>query len=230
MGPFEFERGVPVSVVNAINLLAAGSVSSSVTINGIPLVGNITLTPAIIGSPAGSGTSTGTNTGDQTITLTGAISGSGTGNIVTTPTVQTGTGAFVLNTAPTIDKLKVNVGLNANTTIQVTAKQDPAGGVGAEVAFDGTAALFIGYNRTTAAFIPVLVAGSQINFFANAVQLGAPGMTADIQWGKALVALGGGAAAALGTIGGTGPVGAGQNGWVRMVDSAGIPCWVPEWK
>lgn len=35
-------------------------------INGKPLSGNITLTPADIGSPAGSGTSTGTNTGDET--------------------------------------------------------------------------------------------------------------------------------------------------------------------
>lgn len=36
------------------------------TINTKPLSGNIVLTPADIGSPAGSGTSTGTNTGDET--------------------------------------------------------------------------------------------------------------------------------------------------------------------
>lgn len=54
--------------------------------------------------------------------------------------------------------------------------------------------------------------------------------TADIQWGKALIALGGGSAATLGTIGATGPATAGQNSWVRMLDSTGAACWVPAWK
>lgn len=40
--------------------------------------GAISVTPASIGSPTGSGTSTGTNTGDQTITLSGDATGSGT--------------------------------------------------------------------------------------------------------------------------------------------------------
>jgi len=54
--------------------------------------------------------------------------------------------------------------------------------------------------------------------------------TADLQWGKALVALGGGAAPTLGTIGGSGPAAAAQNTWLRMLDSAGVACWVPVWK
>lgn len=52
----------------------------------------------------------------------------------------------------------------------------------------------------------------------------------DIKWGKALVALGGGAAPTLGTIGGSGPATAGQNSWLRIRDSAGAACWVPVWK
>jgi hypothetical protein len=52
----------------------------------------------------------------------------------------------------------------------------------------------------------------------------------DIRWGRPLVALGGGAAPTLGTIGGSGPATAAQNSWVRMIDSAGAACWVPAWK
>ena len=54
--------------------------------------------------------------------------------------------------------------------------------------------------------------------------------TGDIQWNKALVALGGGAAPTLGTIGGTGPATAAQNTWMRVLDSAGVAFWVPAWK
>lgn len=54
--------------------------------------------------------------------------------------------------------------------------------------------------------------------------------TGDIQWGKALVALGGGSAPTLGTIGGSGPAVAAQNSWARMIDSTGAACWVPVWK
>jgi len=56
------------------------------------------------------------------------------------------------------------------------------------------------------------------------------GNASDIQWGKALVALGGGAAATLGTIGGSGPAAAGQNTWMQLKDSAGVTFWVPAWK
>lgn len=52
----------------------------------------------------------------------------------------------------------------------------------------------------------------------------------DIRWGRALVALGGGAAPTLGTIGGSGPATAAQNSWMRVIDSSGNPFWVPVWK
>jgi hypothetical protein len=56
------------------------------------------------------------------------------------------------------------------------------------------------------------------------------GGAADIQWGVALVALGGGAVPTLGTIGGTGPAAAAQNTWMRVLDSTGAAFWVPAWK
>ena len=52
----------------------------------------------------------------------------------------------------------------------------------------------------------------------------------DIRWGVPLVALGGGAAPTLGTIGGTGPATSAQNSWLRLVDSTGAVFWVPVWK
>ncbi len=56
------------------------------------------------------------------------------------------------------------------------------------------------------------------------------GADTDLKWGKALVALGGGAAPTLGTIGGSGPASAGQNSWLRVLDSTGAAFWVPVWK
>lgn len=52
----------------------------------------------------------------------------------------------------------------------------------------------------------------------------------DIRWGRPLVALGGGAAPTLGTIGGTGPTAAAQNSWMRVVDDGENVFWVPVWK
>lgn len=52
----------------------------------------------------------------------------------------------------------------------------------------------------------------------------------DIQWNKALVALGGGAAPTVGTIGGSGPATAAQNSWLRVLDSTGAAAWIPVWK
>lgn len=52
----------------------------------------------------------------------------------------------------------------------------------------------------------------------------------DIRWNRALVALGGGAAPTLGTIGGAGPATAAQNTWMRVLDNGGVAFWVPVWK
>lgn len=57
-----------------------------------------------------------------------------------------------------------------------------------------------------------------------------PAGTAGIRLGGALTALGGGAAATLGTIGGAGPGTAAQNTWKLLYDNTGAAFWVPVWK
>ncbi len=51
----------------------------------------------------------------------------------------------------------------------------------------------------------------------------------DIKWGKATVALGGGAAPTVGTIGGSGPAAAAQTSWLRVIDSGGTARFIPLW-
>jgi hypothetical protein len=60
------------------------------------------------------------------------------------------------------------------------------------------------------------------------VLLGAGGTP--VQLADPLVALGGGAAPTLGTIGGSGPATAAQNSWKRFYDDGGNAFWVPVWK
>lgn len=52
----------------------------------------------------------------------------------------------------------------------------------------------------------------------------------DIRWGRANVALGGGAAPTLGTIGGSGPAAAGQRNWLRFIESDGTASFIPVWR
>lgn len=52
---------------------------------------------------------------------------------------------------------------------------------------------------------------------------------ADIKWGKGEVAMGAGATATLGTIGGSGPTTETQNGWLRVINSDGAARWLPTW-
>ena len=61
----------------------------------------------------------------------------------------------------------------------------------------------------------------------NVVEIG--GTANRIRWGDPVKALGGGAAATLGTIGGTGPTIAGQNSWIPIQDSDGNSKFVPAW-
>ncbi len=63
---------------------------------------------------------------------------------------------------------------------------------------------------------------------ANRVIVGSDGDP--IQLGEAIVALGGGAAPTLGTIGGSGPATAAQNSWHRVYDSTGTAGYIPMWR
>jgi hypothetical protein len=52
----------------------------------------------------------------------------------------------------------------------------------------------------------------------------------NIKWGVANVALGGGAAPTVGTIGGSGPAAAGQRNWLRFIESDGTASFIPVWR
>jgi hypothetical protein len=55
------------------------------------------------------------------------------------------------------------------------------------------------------------------------------GGTTDIKWGKAEIALGGGSSATLGTVAGSGPSTATQNGWLKVINSDGQSRFIPTW-
>jgi len=76
---------------------------------------------------------------------------------------------------------------------------------------------------------------SRIEFYTNAAngtQTLAMSLLSSqhVRFDKALVALGGGAAPTLGTIGGSGPATAAQNAWLEAKDSTGATIWIPVWK
>lgn len=96
----------------------------------------------------------------------------------------------------------------------------------------GDGRLFARRNHANSADIVVFVSSSVTN---DDLTVGdASGILrlagSDIQWGKALVALGGGATATLGTIGVSGPATAAQNTWMRVLDSSGAAFFVPAFK
>jgi hypothetical protein len=63
----------------------------------------------------------------------------------------------------------------------------------------------------------------------NRVRL-APNGADDIVWGRSAIALGGGAAATLGTIGGSGPGTAAQFEWLKVFDTSGNAIFIPVWR
>ncbi len=165
------------------------------------------------------------------------LSGSGTANYLAIANSSTGV-APAIGSAGTDTNIDLTINakgtgcIKVSTTGQFTSKNDPAAGIGVEIAYDtaGTTGVIVSYDRGGAVYKPLIIGTSALNLFADTVSIGKTTMTGDILWGKAIVALGGGAAPVFGTIGGTGPVGAGQNGWIRMLDNAAVPCWVPVWK
>lgn len=125
---------------------------------------------------------------------------------------------------------------NGSNTIDLATSSVPI-----RTGYFGTA-LVVGTNPATvgtialanAATIYARNAANNANILAldvtsgNTVRLAGGGD--DIQWGTVLIALGGGAAPTLGTIGGSGPATAAQNSWMRVIDSTGAAFWVPAWK
>jgi hypothetical protein len=99
---------------------------------------------------------------------------------------------------------------------------------------DGSAVTQFQVLRTTSAVRNLTVTGAAaggnptIDVTAGAIRLSAG--TADIQWGKANVAVGGGASPTFGTIGATGPAAAAQRNWLRFIESDGTASFIPVWR
>jgi len=124
-------------------------------------------------------------------------------------------------------------------TLDLTVGTNTDGNYRLHVARSGSSGTLLAYDSTASTGVTNCVVREGAGQAANQVF----GITAtdgttlrfavrngDILWGTALVALGGGAAPTLGTIAGTGPTVAGQNSWLRVLDSTGAACWLPVWK
>jgi len=95
-------------------------------------------------------------------------------------------------------------------------------GAGSEIVLANSAAIRgVNFAGTTTTWLIGLGTSNELRLAGGSV---------DIQWGRALVALGGGSTATLGTIGGSGPATATQNTWMRVLDSTGTAFWLPAFK
>lgn len=119
----------------------------------------------------------------------------------------------------------------ATGTIDTILARDAANTIAQKNA--GTAQAFRVYGTTTGPkYLSLSHDGTdgRVDTAASSGKLILGGNASDIQWGKALVALGGGAAPTVGTIGGSGPATAAQNTWLRILDSSGTAAFIPVWK
>lgn len=189
VGSFGSANQAPQITVNAKGLITAAA--------------NVTITPAAIGAPSGSGTSTGTNTGDQTITLTGDVTGSGTGSFAATIAANAVTGAKFRQSAA----LSV-VGNATNATANVT--DIAAASDGQVLRRSGTALAFGAVSLSTAAAVtgtlPVGNGGTGLASYTAGDLIYASGASTlaalpDVATGNALISGGVGVAPSWGKIG-----------------------------
>lgn len=131
----------------------------------------------------------------------------GTGSIIFTPGGG-GTPRMTLNSGGA-----VLVGTTADGTVSV-----------GDVVLKSAVGIRARNNADTATY-PLIRSNS-----SDDVVLGDDSSTHNVRWSHDLVALGGGSAPTLGTIGGNGPATAGQNSWMRVLDPSGVAFWVPAWK
>jgi hypothetical protein len=69
-----------------------------------------------------------------------------------------------------------------------------------------------------------------VGLVANSVEVVRAQAGGLLRFLQVLIALGGGAAPTLGTIGGGGPAAAAQNSWLKVADSTGAAIFIPVWK
>lgn len=143
------------------------------------------------------------------------------------------------------------VATGTDTNIDVLLQSKGTGGILFSIngtvkqIIDNNGRLLVGHSLTTGSGAGDIILGSQHSLRSvnvagtNTAQilgldgsdrllLGGSGV-ADIVWGRALITMGGGATATMGSIGGSGPTVATQNKWMQVRDSANALFWVPTW-
>lgn len=130
--------------------------------------------------------------------------------------------------------LSSNTGIN-NTAVGMTAMRDKTSGSNNTAVGSNTGrGITTGSGNTIiGANVIGLAAGLTNNIIIAdgngtiRLQIDAAG---NFRWTTPLIALGGGAAPTLGTIGGAGPATAAQNTWLQFLDSTGAVAFMPVWK
>lgn len=163
---------------------------------------------------SGSFTSIGATATDPVVTL--EVRGAGTANVF-------------------VEALDVYGGSNSDTSGSAIYLHASAQSMGAKLyggrwSTSDRGARLVGVKSNGTEVTYVHVNGESSIVQLNAVDIQLTCGTGDIKWGKPLVALGGGSAATLGTIGGSGPVSLAQNTWLQALDSTGATIWLPVWK
>lgn len=147
----------------------------------------------------------------------------------------------VAHTASAVNYLQVTGGATGNavrlsaagTDTNVSMIYSAIGSNGHDFYTNNFAVAQVSIIHTASSNRQIILTGSNggnptIDVSAGALKLSAG--TSDIQWGKANVALGGGAAPTVGTIGGAGPAAAAQRNWLRFLESDGTASFIPVWR
>jgi hypothetical protein len=153
-------------------------------------------------------------------------------------TIQLGDASFGISLVAGVGILTLDAGTDriaydraTNTyTIEIagTSRLTIAGTVGVpQNGTVGAPSFYVGDATDTGLYRP---AAQTLGITAGGVACARFVPTGEVQFMEPLVALGGGAAPTLGTIGGSGPAAAAQNTWLRIFDSTGAAAWIPIWK
>ncbi len=227
------------------------------TLTGLTVNGNASITgtlgvtgaTTLIGGIASSTTLTGTLT--TTISIKSPILDSGSGNLVLKGAGATGvtidnagnttlSGTLGVTGTSSVGALSVNgaiatvfVAGSANRQFQVDSSvASVATGIKIKVFASGGGVAISAISPSGAETLSIDALGTgaiQIGLTSSGnVILGGGG--GDIRWNRANIALGGGAAPTVGTIGGSGPAAAGQRNWLRFIESDGTASFIPVWR
>ena len=154
--------------------------------------------------------------------------GANVSDILLGPNIYTGTLGVPLTNGGALRLINLDTAIASGTATfpyEVAIGTTPADGGILRIPYEGA---MNSRNQLNSSNIALIYLGTQ-GGVTNLIKIGDTGQNG-ILWNKALVALGGGAAPTLGTIGGSGPATATQNAWMEVYDTTGAKFWVPGWK